>query len=271
MLEVTNSNNDDDYFIYIKTVQSIAFKILVEALKEILTDINLEFDQNGIKIQSLDSSRTVLVYLTLEAENFEKYHCKSKKVIGVNTLNLFKLIKTMNNNDTLSLYLSKDNISQLGILIENGEKNSQTTYNLNLIDIDEQDINIPDLEFNSIITMPSNDFQKLLRDAHNICDIIEIISINNQLTFNLTGDWCTQQTIIGESENTGLSYIQQLDETEITQGRYSLKYLILFTKATNLSASVEIYLKNDYPLILKYSIANLGSIKLALAPLCSVE
>ena len=172
-----NAENDDDYFIYIKTVQSIAFKILVEALKEILTDINLEFDQNGIKIQSLDSSRTVLVYLTLEAENFEKYHCETKKIIGVNTLNLFKLIKTMNNNDTLSLYLSKDNISQLGILIENGEKNSQTTYNLNLIDIDEQDINIPDLEFNSIITMPSNDFQKLLRDAHNICDIIEIMDL----------------------------------------------------------------------------------------------
>ena len=35
------------------------------------------------------------------------------------------------------LEVSKDNISQLGILIENGEKNSQTTYNLNLIDIDK--------------------------------------------------------------------------------------------------------------------------------------
>ena len=78
-----NAENDDDYFIYIKTVQSIAFKILVEALKEIL-DINLEFDKNGIKIQSLDSSRTVLVYLTLEAENFENIIVK-QKIIGVNT------------------------------------------------------------------------------------------------------------------------------------------------------------------------------------------
>ena len=175
----------------------------------------------------------------------------------------------MNNNDTLSLYLSKDNISQLGILIENGE-NSQTTYNLNLIDIDEQDINIPDLNLIQLLQCHQMIFKNYYR-AHNIYDVIEIISINNQLTFNLTGDWCTQQTIIGESEHTGLSYIQQLDETEITQGRYSLKYLILFTKATNLSSSVELYLKNDYPLILKYSIANLGSIKLALAPLCSVE
>lgn len=257
----------ENNFIYLKTVQSIAFKILVEALKEILTDINLEFDETGIKIQSLDNSRTVLVYLKLDASKFEHYYCESKRVIGINTLNLFKLIKTMNNNDTLSLYISKDNISQLGIFIENGEKNSYTTYNLNLIDIDEQVINMPDLKFNSVITMPSNDFQKILRDAYNICDVIEIVSVNNQLTFNLSGEWCNQQTVIGESPMTGLTYLQSTDENNIIQGRYLLKYLILFTKATNLSANVELYLKNDYPLILKYSIANLGNIKLALAPL----
>jgi len=257
-------------FIYLKTVQSIAFKILIEALKEILTDINLEFDETGISVKSVDSSKTVLVSLKLEADKFEKYHCEGKRVIGINTLNLFRLIKTMNNNDTLTLYVSKDNISQLGIFIENGEKNSYTKYNLNLIDVDEQKINMPDLVFNSIITMPSNDFQKILRDSFNICDVIEIVSYNNQLTFNLTGDWCSQQTVIGENPSIGMTYIETNDSEEIIQGKYLLKYLILFTKATHLSASVELYLKNDYPLILKYSIANLGNIKLALAPLSDI-
>jgi proliferating cell nuclear antigen len=258
-------------FIYLKTVQSIAFKILMEALKEILTDINLEFDETGITVKSIDNSRTVLIYLKLEADKFEKYYCESPRVIGINTLNLFKLIKTMNNNDTLTLYIAKDNISQLGIFVENGEKNSYTRYNLNLIDVDEQDINMPDLVFNSIITMPSNDFQKILRDSHNICDVIEIVSFNNQLTFNLSGEWCSQQTVIGENPAVGMTYIQSSNADEIIQGRYLLKYLILFTKATNLSASVELYLKNDYPLILKYSIANLGNIKLALAPITDIS
>ena len=30
--------------------------------------------------------------------------------------------------------------------------------------------------------------------------------------------------------------------------------------------SIEIYLKNDYPLIIKYTVASLGEIKLCLAP-----
>ena len=46
----------------------------------------------------------------------------------------------------------------------------------------------------------------------------------------------------------------------------SLKYLVLFSKCTNLCNSVELFLKNDFPLITKYNIASLGEIKLCLAP-----
>ena len=40
-------DNDDKYIINIKTVQSGAMRILIEALKEILTDTNVVFDESG--------------------------------------------------------------------------------------------------------------------------------------------------------------------------------------------------------------------------------
>ena len=76
----------------VKTVQSGAFRILVEALKEILTDANLEFDQSGLKIMAMDSSHTVLVHLKLHSDNFEHYFItKDRVVLGVNMINFFKL------------------------------------------------------------------------------------------------------------------------------------------------------------------------------------
>jgi len=45
-----------------------------------------------------------------------------------------------------------------------------------------------------------------------------------------------------------------------------MKHLVLFSKCTNLCNSIELYLKNDFPLIIKYSVASLGEIKLCLAP-----
>ncbi len=251
--------------IEIKTVQSAAFRILIEALKEILTDANFEIDQTGIKIIAMDSSHTVLVHLKLNAENFELFECKKKRILGVNMLNMFKLIKTMGNNDSLTLYLEEDSESVLCIKIENSEKNSVTNFKLNLMDLHEENIQIPPATFDSVITMPSGDFQKICRDMHNLSDDIEIKSSDNQLIFNCKGHFASQETCIGEA-NSGLAFLKNNDPQEIVQGVYALKHLVLFGKCTNLCNSIELFLKNDYPLIIKYSVASLGEIKLCLAP-----
>ena len=52
----------------------------------------------------------------------------------------------------------------------------------------------------------------------------------------------------------------------IIQGYYSLKHLISFTKCTNLCQSLEIYIDNNYPLIIVYNIGNMGKLKLCLSP-----
>ena len=41
------------YVLEVQTVQASAFRILIEALKEILTDANLEFDETGMKIMAM--------------------------------------------------------------------------------------------------------------------------------------------------------------------------------------------------------------------------
>ena len=221
-----------------------------------------------MKIVAMDASHTVLVHLRLDGINFEQYYCKSKLVLGVNMMNFFKLIKTMNNNDTLTLFLEKDNINELGIRIENGDKNTITNYKLNLMDLNEETISVPPASFTSVITMPANDFQKICRDMNNLADSIEIKSIENQLLFSCKGDFASQETIMGET-NSGMNFIKKQKNNDIVQGVFALKHLVLFTKCTNLCNSIEIYLKNDYPLIIKYSVASLGEIKLCLAPLCN--
>ena len=248
-----------------QTVQTAAFRILIEALKEILTDANFEFDENGLKIVAMDSTHTVLVHLRLNAENLEEYKCLKKIVLGINLINFYKLMKILGNNDVLQLYVDDENLSVLNIMIKNSEKNSITNFKLNLMDLNEENIEVPPPTFESVITMPSVDFQKICRDMHNLSDELEIKSVGNQLIFSCKGLFAEQETSIGASSN-GLNFIQNDDSNKIIQGVYALKYLVLFSKCTNLCNSVEVYLKNDFPLIIKYEIASLGEIKLCLAP-----
>ena len=257
--------DEDNYIFNIKTVQTGAIRILIESLKEILTDANFTIDSEGIKLIAMDSTHTVLIHMKLLQEKFEYFYCLNKINIGINMSNFFKLIKTMSNNDTLTLFIEKNNENQLGIKIHNDEKNSQTTYKLNLLDIQDDAINIPAAEFDTELTFPSNDFQKIIRDMINIAENIEIKSIGNKLILSCEGDFASQETVLGETNN-GIQFSTCKEPEYPIQGVYSLKYLILFTKCTNLCNIINIYIKNDYPLIIKYNIASIGDIKLCLAP-----
>ena len=211
-------NEPNDKIIDLKTVQTNSFKNLFESLKEILTDVNIEFSKNGMKIISMDATtQTILVHLKLENDKFEYYYCKEKIIIGLNLPNFFKIIRTITNNDTLSLYINTDNQNLIGVKIENSEKNYLTNYFLNLIEVDEQSIQIEPPKFESIITMPSNDFNKVCRDMVNLSDTIEIKSIGSQIVFSCKGDFAEQETIMGETTN-GLYYVKSSSNINIIQG-----------------------------------------------------
>lgn len=253
------------YLLEIKTVQTNAIRVLTEALKDILTDANVEFDETGMKIVAMDSTKTILVHLKLQANKFDKYVCKKKMIVGISMFNLFRLVKTATNNDTLSFCIDESNQNILVIQIDNSEKNYSTTFDLNLMDLNEETIEIPPAEFDSIITMPSSDFQKICRDMNNLSDTIEIKSVGSQLIFSCNGDFAKQTTIMGETTD-GITFVKNNEITEIIQGYYNLKHLVSFTRCTNLCSSIEMYMKNNFPIVIAFSVGNLGKLKLALAP-----
>ena len=140
---------------------------------------------------------------------------------------------------------------------------------MNLLDIPEEEINIPPAEFDSELTLPSLDFQKLIRDMTNIGEYVDIKSVDKNLIFDCEGDFAVQETVlsqIDDNSETGLHYSVSSSAENPIQGIFSLKYLVLFTKCTNLCNIIHMYIKNDYPLIIKYNVANLGDIKLCLSP-----
>ena len=256
----------------IKTVQIAPFRILMMALKDILLETNITFTQSGIKIINMDKSHTILVHMDLLAENFELYDCKKNKiVIAVNMLHFFKLINTIDNDDTLTIYIEEQDfldgiVTHLGLKFENGDIKQCKIQKLRLIEPDDEELEIPQVTFSSIINMPSIDFQKIVRDLGLLSDKLEIRSVNNEIIFKCTGSFASAE--IRRSEMDGsLEYSLKPGSDSIIQGNFSLKNLSYFIKCTPLCQHIELYLENNLPLIVKYDIASLGTIKLCLAPL----
>lgn len=258
-----------DYVVEAKTVQAGPMRTLAEALKSILVEMSLIFDKDGLRMIAMDNTRTVLVHLRLFADKFEHFsykHSSPKFIIGVNTDHLYRIIRTASNDDTLTFYVDQSDQNTLGILLENGDKKQVTRYKLSLLDRDEPDIRLPDTEFSAHVTMPSSDFQKLCRDMVLLgAKTVEIKSVGSSLGFACKGHFASRDTVMGDGES---DFSIKKKNTEIVSGNFSLPHLVLFTKCTNLCNNLDIHMKNDWFLMVRYVIANLGDIKLCLMP-CS--
>jgi len=258
----------------IKTVQIAPFRTLMTALKDILLETNIDFQSDGLRIINMDKSHTILVHLFLPSENFEYYQCKKEKIIiGVNMFHLFKLINSIDNDDTLSIYIENEDysdgiVSYLTLRFENGDIKQCKTQKLKLIEPDNEELVYPDVKFSSIINLPSVDFQKIIRDMSCISDRLEIKSVGNELIFKCQGQFATAQIHRIESDGS-MGFILKQDTTKVIQGEFSLKNLSYFIKCTNLCSQIELYLENDLPLVVKYDVASLGTIKLCVANLPS--
>ena len=109
------SDNEDKskYIINVKTVQSGAFRVLIESLKEILTDTNITFDKEGIKKSEMyadtaiiyNKSDSVVAIGDVLVESIKGYKLYTNKIILYNDIKLVKsydnIMFTSNNADTL--------------------------------------------------------------------------------------------------------------------------------------------------------------------------
>jgi proliferating cell nuclear antigen len=273
-LENNYASSTDGNVLTIKTVQIAPFRTLMTALKDILLETNITFQPDGIRVINMDKSHTILAHLYLPSQNFEFYECKKNKiVIGVNMFHLFKLINSIDNDDTLTIYIENSDyvdgiVSHLALKFENGDIKQCKTQKLRLIEPEPEEFEYPDVKFSSIINLPSADFQKIIRDLSCISEKLEIKSVGNELIFKCSGQFASAEIHRAESDGS-MGFVLKQDSSKVIQGEFSLKNLGYFIKCTNLCSQIEVYLENDLPLVVKYDVASLGSVKLCLAPLPS--
>jgi proliferating cell nuclear antigen len=251
------------YALHVHTIQSAAFRYMVESLKEVVNDGNLICDHTGMRLVSIDASHSTIVFMRLESGKFETYHCQGRVVVGVNVHSLYKLVKSVTSADVLTIFVAHDAPYELQIRVENKEKNVTVQSKLKMLDIDQDSISIPPVTYDSLIAMPSADLQRYCRDLLIVSDKIRLTSRDGALELAAVGDFASHSITVRERPS-GNVFVPVRGEA--STGVFSLRFLSMFAKATSLSQTVEILLKDDYPLILVYRVGDMGKLQYCLAP-----
>ena len=270
------------FILELKTTQTAAIKVLTDTLNSLLTDVNFVFYPNiiesdtndqkqvgGIIIKEINKTGTILVYVKLDADKFDTYYYNYNKnniSLGINLNNLLKCLKCMSHYDTMTWAIDSDDINKLIIILESSERKEKKTFKLNLMDLEDKKYEVEPIDFPYSITLPSQDFHKYCKDMFSATDKIEIMCTSNKVIFSGIGELGQIDFEVAETNGGLIIETNHNCFDEIVQGLFELRFLIIFTKCTNLGNTVTLYLKNDYPLIVQYCIGALGSIKLVLSP-----
>ena len=59
--------------------KALIFKKIIESIRELVTDVNIEVSQNGMSLQAMDASHVALVTLFLHSSEFVEYKCDTQQ------------------------------------------------------------------------------------------------------------------------------------------------------------------------------------------------
>jgi proliferating cell nuclear antigen PCNA len=230
-------------------------------------------NNGGMRIIAIDEQKTILIYVKLPSEQFDKFYVKkSSHSIGVNLELFYKFMKTVDKNSLLTMSIDKDDEQTLVLRLEDDEKPCYTEFRQKLLDLNDEQQKLPrEKPFDMAVRMKTSEFKKVCSEMNIFSEYVEITCTINEITFKCHGDSSNFSKTYKNSELGVIIYCTKKNVTEITepvmvQAIFNLKHLVTFGKCVNLCEELVLFLRNDWPLFINYTIGRLGKMLVGVAP-----
>ena len=249
-------------------------RCLFETLTPLLVEGTLIFDAQGMAIKGANVIAFAEISIR-QSKNTEisRYLYKSEKkeiVVGVNFETLHSCLSSIGPHDSMRFELTRNGLDAmrpyLSVYVYNNDLHYEYKSDVYLLMIERTEIDSPLKRFSKVVSIPSSLFLKVLRFSQKRGEAIQIFTRNREVEGKIEQYLCFR-TIGDEAQVLFRQKFSSQGSAEILKLElYSLKYLLLISKATNLSATVELYLEKDDLLALKYRIGTIGSAIFAISP-----
>merc|ERR1719471_2685910 len=96
-------------------------------------------------------------------------------------------MKCAANDDAITLR-SEDNGDLLGLVFESKSGDKSSEFEMKLMDLDIEQLGIPEQDYSCTIRMPSQEFARICKDLSNIGESVQITVTKGGVTFSAKGD-----------------------------------------------------------------------------------
>lgn len=242
-----------------KTSEGYIIKQLIELLQNNIKTACFKISTNGISLCMTDNNRKILIDFNLNCDSFSLYKFKGNtRLLGLNMTHFHKMVKPIKKKDSIILFIDNEKPNDLGIKVIPKENNRITISYIKIQEIQNIEIPLP-TGYNKPVIVPSQEFQKMIKEMNNIGKTINIFSKDFYIKFYCdAASVYSREVVFGEIEDDDIS-----DNEEITyEDIFDTDQLSRITKISGLNNNMKIYPSEQLPLLFKSDIGSLGQISI---------
>ena len=233
------------------------FAMLFQHIKSFTDHINIVFGKEHVFIQCMDTSHVSIMELFLTATWFSEYTLSFDDaiMIGVSSSMLYKILNAREKTQIIVITYSQEENDKLIVRMQNPEgltaakTDFEKHFEIPLIDIDSDTMEIPQIEHQAEITISSYHFAGIINQLKMFGDTMDI--------------QCSEEKILlgSNSQENGKMFVEiKIDDLScfiIDEGKelslsFSLTYLHNICLYNKIAKEVEIKFSSDYPMQMTY-------------------
>ena len=242
------------------------FVSIFQLLKNWNTHVSMHFEPGRLYIQSMDKSHICLADIEIKQNWFSSYEILENRHIAVDTTHFAILMNYALKNDSLELKFEDEfNPDKLYVNFLNSKENKDAFdhfFELNLVDVEEEGLGIPSVEYDVEFTIESKKFVDVLSELNTFGQNLSIKCNETIIELNSNSDTTKLKINIP---------VDDLDEYAISEEEeisvaFSLNHLCKMCTSNKLSQKINVSLSNEYPMLLVYNLGDDSKVTFYIAP-----
>jgi len=215
------------------------FKKVVSVLNDLLKSISFEINEEGLSFDCMDSNHISYIKGFFPEDFFEEFKVKKFKSYGIPIEVLNKIFSITKTSMDMKMVFHDDTID-----IEFDDSDTRKYYELKLLDISSERLEITDSDSYNNIRINSKEFNSICREINDIGSIIKIECFENstEVQFESEGDMAKMRIIKD-------TYYPVENDCVVAA---DIKYMLTFSKLSSLSDKVSLRIDHEFPIKISY-------------------
>jgi len=210
-------------------------------------------------IQAMDSARVSIVEMYIPADWFDKYENTKGGTItlGINTTIMFKVLSTRDKIQSILLEYDLDQSDKLGLEFTSESKSVfNKNFEIPLMDIDEEMMEIPTMDYQAEFSLPSANFASLVTQMKLFGDTLQFECSEDKIQMSAVSLDVGKMNVNIPIDDLNSFSINEGEELNLS---FSITHLSSICAYSKIAKDIDISITNNYPIRLTYLLNDNGA------------